>query len=137
MRKGVSKWGNFLFIMVVLSVFVSSAWGAARGPINSGETKNNIILDGSDTWTFEGNQYDRILITAVTVSGALNSCITLYPLNNPAEVSTCGFCDPHIGWSGGGDRLDHQLRNNPLRCHCNSQGIQNVFQFHQNFYGLL
>ncbi|MBI4685126.1 MAG: hypothetical protein HY755_07985 [Nitrospirae bacterium] len=84
---------RFLFLLLVV-IFVCSCfslgWAADMGPINSGETKIGIDLVGPsymDTWTFTGNVGDQVIINAVTISGALDTHIVLYPPGGgPAEA---------------------------------------------------
>ena len=87
--------------------YLSFAWGADQGEIFSGETRLSTIAGPSfmDTWTFQGEAGDRIIITAVTTSGPLNTEIYLYPPDSgPCEADTYPF----------GDKLDHQLQQSGL-----------------------
>ncbi len=81
--------------------FQSAAIHAAS--IRSGETKSGTISGPSflETWTFQGQMGERVVVTAVTTSGFVNTEIYLYPPNGgPAEANTSPF----------GDKLDHQLQ---------------------------
>jgi len=97
----------FLTLLAIL-VFVPVIFAADRGPINSGETRIGLDISAPsymDTWTFQGNVSDRIIITAVTTSGSLNTEIYLYPPDSgPAEASTHPM----------GDKLDWQLKKSGL-----------------------
>ena len=105
-----------IFLCIFSFVFLSlpSAWGADRGEILSGETKIGLDISPplyKDTWNFNGQEGSHVTITAVTTSGALDTCITLYPPDGgPPEANTCGYC----GITGGGDLLDHQLQKTGL-----------------------
>ena len=100
------------FYLIVFTGFLcgyfSSAWGADRGEIHSGETKIGLEIAGPsymDTWTFYGEAGDRVIITAVISSGTLNTVIYLYPPDGgPCEANTHPW----------GDRLDHQLEQSGL-----------------------
>lgn len=73
---------HILFLVPFLSACFSFAWGADRGPINSGETKIGLSITAPsylDTWTFHGNTGDRAVINAVTTSGSLDTRIVVYP----------------------------------------------------------
>ncbi len=86
------------------------AWGANRGPIQSGETRVNMIISGPpywDTYTFEGNADEGVIINAVTTSGALDTAIDLWAPDGTLEVR---------GWQTGygGDVLEWRLRQTGL-----------------------
>ena len=93
------------FIILILLGCFSLVWGADRGPIRSGETKSGFQLAGPsfiDTWTFNGNEGDRVLISAEPTSGSTAIYITLYPPDGgPAEIQR------H-------QAVDHQLRQTGL-----------------------
>ena len=95
----------FTFIILILLGCFSLAWGADRGPIRSGETKSGFQLAGPsfiDTWTFNGNAGDRVLIGAEPTSGSTRVFISLYPPDSgPREAY-------------GEQALDHQLRQTGL-----------------------
>ena len=96
-----------LVLIGILCGYFSFAWGADQGEIFSGETRLSTIAGPSfmDTWTFQGEAGDRIIITAVTTSGPLNTEIYLYPPDSgPCEADTYPF----------GDKLDHQLQQSGL-----------------------
>ncbi len=93
-----------LFILSIVLGFLSSVWGADRGAILSGETKVGLNITAPsymDTWTFNGSTDDRVIVSAVTTSGALNTDIILYPPGGGAAVAHPGAC---------GDWLDYQLQ---------------------------
>ena len=86
---------------VSLMLMLTSAFGADRGPINSGETKIGFEISAPsyiDTWTFEGEEADRVLISVETTSGALSPYIELYPPGG----------GPREAYSSPGS-IDHQL----------------------------
>jgi hypothetical protein len=87
-------------------LFIHGILAADRGQINSGETHIGLNISAPsymDTWTFEGNVGDRIIITAVPTSGTLDTYISLYPPDGgPVEAST-----PF-------DKLDCQLQKSGL-----------------------
>ena len=95
----------FTFIILILLGCISLVWGADRGPIRSGETKSGFQLAGPsymDTWTFNGNTDDRVLIDAEPTSGSTCLDIHLYPPGGgPREAS-------------GRQWLDHQLQQTGL-----------------------
>ena len=95
-------------VILLCIIFSEYAWSADRGTINSDETMIGISLlapSYMDTWTFNADIGDRVIINAVTTSGSLDTCITLYPPDGgPAEAGTCDCF-----W-GGGDQLNHQLQ---------------------------
>ncbi|TDA68928.1 MAG: hypothetical protein D9V47_06585 [Clostridia bacterium] len=70
-----------------------------------GETKTGLEIAAPsylDAFQFYGEAGDRVIITAVTTSGALNTEIYLYPPDG----------GPYEAW--GGDKLDHQLKQSGL-----------------------
>lgn len=97
---------SVVFITVLLLAGICNSLGFAgdKGAIVSGETHSGQQITGAgqrDSWTITGNAGDRLLITAVTTSGALNTVITLYPPGGgAAEASTAPW----------GDHLDHQIQ---------------------------
>ena len=98
----------FLLSICIFCSYASFAWGAARGQINSGETRIGLSISGPsflDTWTFNGSIGERVIINAVKTTGNLDTYITLYPPGGgPAEASTWAW----------GDQLDHQLKQTGL-----------------------
>ncbi len=107
------KYIYLLLVVGILCGWFSFGWGADMGLINSGETKSGTIGAPSymDTWTFEGQAGDRVIINVVTTSGDLNTCIILYPPDGgPAEASTCDSCF----YNHGGDQLSAQLQKTGL-----------------------
>jgi len=96
----------YLLLLIFLLGHSSSAWGADRGEILSGETRiglNIVSPSYMDTWTFNGQKNDRVIITAVPTSGILDTFISLYPPDGgPAEATTIF------------DQLDHQLNKTGL-----------------------
>jgi hypothetical protein len=79
--------------------------------ITSGETKSGMITGPSymNTWTFCGNAGDRVIITAVTTAGNLDTTIYLYPPGGgPVEANTY---HNYLGSIWGDDRLDWQLQH--------------------------
>jgi len=101
----------FLTLPAIL-VLAPRMFAADRGPINSGETHiglNISVPSPTDTWWFEGNVGDRVIVTAVTTSGSLDTTIYLYPPGGgPAEADTYYTTGPYAN-PHGGDRLDWQL----------------------------
>ena len=71
----------YLPLLCLICGYVSLALGADQGPINSGETRSSTIGPPSymDTWTFDGQVGERVIISAVTTSGNLDTTIYLYP----------------------------------------------------------
>jgi uncharacterized repeat protein (TIGR01451 family) len=104
-----------LFLFTFLFGWFPFAWGADRGPINSGETKIGLNITAPsymDTWTFQGTQGDRAVINAVTISGSLDTKIIVYPPGGgPAEVSSFWSCAGFCHWT---DQLDWQLQHTGL-----------------------
>ena len=102
----------FLTLPAIL-LLAPRIFAADRGPINSGETHiglNISVPSPTDTWWFEGNVGDRVIITAVTTSGSLDTMIYLYPPGGgPAEADSYTPYLPH-----GGDKLDWQLKKSGL-----------------------
>jgi hypothetical protein len=99
-----------LLIISFLLCYFSFALGADRGPINSGETKIGIEITGPpyyDTWTFEGQEGNGVIINAVTISGTLDTAIDLYDKYGNLEVR---------GWQTGygGDVLEWRLKTTGL-----------------------
>jgi predicted RNase H-like HicB family nuclease len=94
-----------LFQVVVLTVsfcFSAAAW--AGGGIGCDETRTGRLDPPSyqDSWTFDGNAGDRVVITTIGTSGGVVPWIYLYPPNsNDPEGSALGSL-PY-------KRLDHQL----------------------------
>jgi hypothetical protein len=91
-----------LFIFSIVLFSLPYAWGADRGEILSGETKVSLDITAPsymDTWTFDGQEGDRVLISAVMTSGTLNTDIILYPPGGGAAVAN----------SSSGDLVDYQL----------------------------
>ena len=80
---------------------VTSAADLDGGPILPGETLSGSIINSDlDAFQFYGEAGDRVLITAVTASGPLNTEIYVYPPDGGTlEADTFPF----------GDKLDHQL----------------------------
>jgi hypothetical protein len=100
------RWRCAVLFIVFLFGFASVIQGADRGPINSGETKTGISLSGPsylDSWTFDGNAGDRVIINVVRTDGDADTYIDLYspPPTIQLEASTAPWYD----------QLDHQLQN--------------------------
>ena len=89
---------------MMISGYFSFAWSADRGMLNSGETKTGYSIDAPsymDTWTFNGQAGDRVIITGVPTSGNLDAYLILYPPGGgPAEAQPAVFLY---------DWIDHQL----------------------------
>ncbi len=103
MKKECNNWVFCLLFIILLSICSSSAWGADRGLIKSGETKIGIPIANAgevDTWYFDGTQNDRVLINAETTSGNLNTYICLI-FDGQASCET----------ATSGDRIDWQLKH--------------------------
>ena len=104
----------FVVGILLFSLF-SLAWGADRGPINSGETKIGLNITAPsymDTWTFQGNAGDRVVISAVTTAGNLDTTIYLYPPGGgPVEANTY---HNYLGSIWGDDQLGWQLQHTGL-----------------------
>ncbi len=98
---------NTYRITDVMSNHVVEATFAEDIPvITSGETLSRTIgsPDFRNTFQFTGSAGERVVINAVTTSGALDTEILLYPPGGgPAEGST------NQGILGGGDQMDRQL----------------------------
>ena len=80
-----------IFIAVIICVCCWCPlylWAANRGPINSGETKNETInAQGQiDSWTFEGQAGDRILIDAESLTPGLDTEIILVDPDDDNEI---------------------------------------------------
>ena len=92
-----------IIILIILGCF-SLVWGADRGPISSGETKGGFQLAGPsymDTWTFNGNTDDRVLIDAEPTSGSTCLDINLYPPGGgPREASGRQWLDRQLQQTG-------------------------------------
>ncbi len=96
----------YLLLVWLICGYASLALGADQGGINSGETRSSTIGPPSylDTWTFDGQAGDRVLINAVTTSGNLVTQIILYPPGGlPKEAD-----------SFPSNRLDHQLQHSGI-----------------------
>ena len=109
----LSNSGTYNISFLKIPGAVSSPEDLDGGAIASGETLIGTINVASDVDAFQfyGQALDRAVITVVTTSGALDTCITLYPPDGgPPEANTCGYC----GITGGGDLLDHQLQQTGL-----------------------
>jgi len=105
---GVNDTGTYNLTFLKIPGAVSSAADSDGGPILSGQTLAGRINTASDldTFQFNGNAGERVIICAVKTNGTLDTTITLYPPGGrPAEAS---------GWitGYGGDSLDWQLRTN-------------------------
>ena len=62
-----------------------------------------------NAFQFYGQTGQRVVLNAVTTSGAVDTAIVLYPpTGNNAEASTVTGC------CGGGDQLDYQLKTTGL-----------------------
>ena len=85
----------------------TSAFAADRGLLSPGETRSAQIQGPSslDTWQFYGSAGDRVLISAITTSGDLDTWMVLYPPDGGAEEVD--------GWPWG-DSIDHQLLQSGL-----------------------
>jgi hypothetical protein len=114
MKKAQSFSKVTFFSLTISLIIAAGVFAADRGTINSGETKigiNIVSPSDMDTWTFEGNAGDRVIINAVTTSGSLDTTITLYPLGEPAEATTAGC--PALNCHGG-DQMNWQLKKSGL-----------------------
>jgi hypothetical protein len=82
---------------------LSSPGDPDGGPIVSGETLSGTIDAASDmdAFQFDGGEGERVIITAVTTSGSLNTEIYLYPPDG-------GAAEAHPAY--GGDEIDHNLQ---------------------------
>ena len=96
--------------MITLAVFVcfgSTVWGADMGQINSGETKTGYLSlppseNSENSWTFNGDAGDQVLITAARIIGTVQPQIFLYPPDNSGlEESATDFTYAQT--------LDHKL----------------------------
>ena len=92
-----------IIILIILGCF-SLVWGADRGLISSGETKSGFQLAGPsymDTWTFNGNTDDRVLIDAEPTSGSTCLDINFYPPGGgPREASGRQWLDLQLQQTG-------------------------------------
>jgi hypothetical protein len=89
----VKKCMYLLVIISILCGYYSFAWSADRGPINSEETKIGLDITAPsymDSWTFEGQEGDRVIINAVKTTGNLDTYIDLYspPPGSGKEASS-------------------------------------------------
>ena len=84
---------------------VSSPEDRDGGPIASGETLSGTIDVASDldAFQFYGDVNDRVIITAVTTSGSLDTAIYLYPPDGGPSENYARY-----------DRLDWQLKKSGL-----------------------
>ncbi|HET6349318.1 MAG TPA: hypothetical protein VFH88_09580, partial [Candidatus Krumholzibacteria bacterium] len=89
-----------LVVLTAFSFAFSSSVAFAGGAITSGTTTAGTVSGPSyiDAWTFSGTSGNRIVITAITTSGSLNTNIVLKAPGGAVETT-----------SGSGDRLDWQL----------------------------
>ena len=90
-----------LLALVALVLVLAPHSVLAAGPITSGTTVAGSIGGPSylETWTFSGTAGNRIIVTAITTSGGLNTSIVLkQPVGGAIEANT-----------NSGDRLDWQL----------------------------
>ncbi|HEX6791419.1 MAG TPA: FlgD immunoglobulin-like domain containing protein [Candidatus Krumholzibacteria bacterium] len=88
-------------VLIALCALLASSSVFAAGPITSGTTVSGSVSGPSylESWTFSGTAGNRILVTAITTSGALNTSIVLKaPGGGAVEANT-----------NSGDRLDWQL----------------------------
>jgi hypothetical protein len=99
-----------LFYLILLSLLLghfSIAGSADRGEFFSGETKIGYSINSPsymDTWNFQGQTGDRVIITAVKTSGNLDTEILLYPPGGGSVEAYTPFSD----------KLDHQLLDTGL-----------------------
>ena len=105
MKIFVSTLRMAFFAVLTTLVFVHGIFAADRGQINSGETRAGLSITAPsymDSWTFNGDVNDRVVITAVPTGGTLNTYISLYPPGGgPAEASTSlGKLDCQLKKSG-------------------------------------
>ncbi|NOT32643.1 MAG: T9SS type A sorting domain-containing protein [Candidatus Eisenbacteria bacterium] len=93
-----------LRVMLALCSLLATAAPAAfaAGPLTSGTVVSGTIAGPTftETWTFSGSNGQRVLISAVTTSGAPNTSIVL---RAPGGTVT---------WNSSADRLDFQLTAN-------------------------
>ena len=89
--------------VVVLCILLAPVSALAGGPIASGSIVNGTLSGPSysESWTFSGTVGDRIVIAAVTTSGAVNTNILLHPPFGPGEYTTAN------------DRFDLALSTTP------------------------
>ncbi|MFN0150175.1 MAG: hypothetical protein ACKVU1_05615, partial [bacterium] len=80
---------NVMFLMV-LALVVSARPALAGGPITSGSTVAGSLAGPSflESWTFSGTSGQRVLISAVTTSGAVNTNINLKAPGGASVAST-------------------------------------------------
>ncbi|HEO71934.1 MAG TPA: hypothetical protein ENN80_11780 [Candidatus Hydrogenedentes bacterium] len=99
----LSNAGTFNISFLKIPGTVSSETDPDGGPISSGQNRSGVVDVSSDldAYRFYGKVGDRIIVTAVSVSGLLNTYIVLYPPGGGAAEA--------MSFVGGGDILDHQL----------------------------
>jgi hypothetical protein len=87
-----------LVFVLLAGLAASSAFAA--GPITSGTTVAGSVTGPGyfESWTFSGTAGQRVIVTAITTSGTLNTGIVLKAPGGSVELDT-----------NGGDRLDWQL----------------------------
>lgn len=95
---------SILIALAPLGLAASLFADTASQPIQPGETQSGSIpIPGAlQSWTLAGTAGDRIVVAAMTTSGALDTDIFLDAPGGGLEVSTHGAF-------GGGNRLDHRL----------------------------
>jgi hypothetical protein len=89
-----------ILALIALCFLPASRVALAAGPITSGTTTSGSVSGPSylESWTFSGTTGHRVIITAITTSGALNTNIVLKAPGGGVEANT-----------NSGDRLDWQL----------------------------
>ena len=105
----MSKNCVMFFFVIILLYFTLLIWCDDRGEIYSGETRIGLQIQAPsylDSWTFQGNTDDRVIINAVATSGSLDTYIDLY--SPPPDSSKVATTEP---W---GDQLDYQLQQTGL-----------------------
>ena len=110
----LSRTGTYNITFLKIPGAVSSKEDPDGGAIASGQTGSSTInvVSDLDAGQFYGQTGERVIITAVTTSGNLDTTIYLYPPGGgPAEANTFSS---NTGTPLGGDRLDYQLKNTGL-----------------------
>ena len=110
---GVKSCHIFLGILAILLVCLPGVSGATdMGTINSGETKNGDLSlppfeNSENSWTFNGNAGNQVLITVARITGSIEPVIYLYPPDNSGLEASATSLASH-------QALDHQLQKTGL-----------------------
>ena len=95
----------FIIMIEILIIYAPFVWGADMGEIQSGETKTGYLRisdNYQDSWIFQGDAGDRVIISAAGISGGVSPCIYLNSPDGGEQVA--GVCDGYSNLT-----LDNQL----------------------------